>query len=74
VPRGEHGHDLLLGDQPPPRVDDGGEVEPAADPGHLVRQADDLGEVPEIVIEHRTPYSAGQRQASFAADVGAGEH
>jgi hypothetical protein len=74
VPRGEHGQDQFLGDQPPAMVDDGGEVEPPVDSGHLVRQADHLGEVPHVVVEHRTPCRLGQGQARLAADVGAGEN
>ena len=73
VPGGEHGHDLLLGDQPPAVTDDRGEVEPAVDPGHLVGKPGDLGEIPHVVVEHGPCRAAGEGEPGLAADVSVGE-
>jgi hypothetical protein len=59
MPGREHGEDQFLGDQPPPGARDRGEVEAPAVKGHLHRQADYLGEVPKVIVEHRTARSAG---------------
>lgn len=40
--------------------------------GHLVGQADDLGEVPQV-IEHGPRGAVGQGEPGLAADVGADE-
>ena len=41
--------------------------------GHVDRQADDLGEIPQVVLEERAASGIGQAEASLPADVGAGE-
>ncbi len=69
----EHGHNLFLGDQPPPGIGDRGEVEAAQSQAHLHRQAGHLREVPPIVLEHRAPGSLREGEAGLPADIGAGE-
>ena len=66
-------HDLLLGDQPPAGAGDRGEVEPPAELRHLGGQPGDLGEVPQVVVEHGPGRAAGQGEPGLAADVGARE-
>lgn len=50
VVRGEQGHDQLLRDQSPAGIVDLGEVEAPVLEGQRDRQADDLGQVPEVVF------------------------
>ncbi len=74
VPRHQHGEEQFFGDQPPSPVGDGGEVEHAGGAGHLDRQPDDVGEIPDIVVEQGAVDAAGQGEPCFIADVGTGEH
>ena len=73
VPRGKHREDQFLGDQPPPRDRDRGEVEAPAGQGHLDGQADHVGEVPYIVVEHGAGALRREGEAGLPADIGAGE-
>ncbi len=52
--RGKQRQDQLLDDQPPTWVGDGGEVESPPVEGHLDREPDDVGEIPQVVVEHRS--------------------
>lgn len=54
VVRGEQRQDQLLDDQPPAWVGDRGEVESPTVEGHLDREPDHVGEIPQVVIEHRS--------------------
>src|ERR1039457_592467 len=74
MPRCEHGHDQLCGDQAPSQVVDESEVEPPVLKREGDREADDLGEVPQIVLEDRAAYSLGQAETGLTADIGPGEH
>jgi hypothetical protein len=74
VSGGEHRHAQFLGDLPPAGIGDRSEVEPAAEPRQLGRQADYFGEVPQVLLEHRTVGRFRQRETGLAADVDAGEH
>src|SRR6266487_893639 len=74
VARSEQGHHELFGDQPPPGIADEGEGEPPVVKCQLDRQAHDLCEVPEVVLEDRTPYPVGQGEPGLTADIDAGEH
>jgi len=60
VSRAEGGDDQLLGDQAPSRVADYGEVEAAVRQWDVDCQPDDLGEVPQVVIEQRAANTVGQ--------------
>ena len=71
--RGEHGQHELLGDQAPVRVGDRGEIEAPVRQGHIDRQPDHVGEVPQVVLEGRAASLVRQCQAGLAADVGTGE-
>lgn len=73
VIRGQQRQDQLLGDQPPAGVGDGGEVESASVKGHLDREPDHVGEIPQVVVEYRSWRAARQREPGVAADVRAGE-
>ena len=54
VVRGEQRQDQLLGDQPPAWVGDRGEVESPTVEGHLDREPDHVGEIPQVVVEYRS--------------------
>jgi hypothetical protein len=44
----------LLDDQPPTGVGDRGEVESPTVEGHLDREPDHVGEIPQVLVEHRS--------------------
>lgn len=74
VLRSKQSHDQVLGHQPPPRVTDEGEVEAPVLKCQLDREADDLGQVPQVVLEEgrRTPSgraSPASRQTSTPANT-----
>ncbi len=54
VVRGEQRQDQLLDDQPPAWVIDRGEVESPTVEGHLDREPDHVGEIPQVVVEYRS--------------------
>ncbi|MEU5540444.1 hypothetical protein [Streptomyces sp. NPDC020362] len=62
-----------MANQPPSSVGDGGEVEAAGAERELDGQAGDVGEVPDVVLEHRADGCIGKREAGLPADVGGGE-
>ena len=72
--RGQDGDDELLGDQPPAHVDDLGEDEAPFGLLQLNRQAGHLGEVPDIVVEHRPGGPVREAEAGQGGYVGACEH
>jgi len=54
VVRDQQRQDHLLDDRPPAWVDDRGEVESPAVEGHLDREPDHIGEIPQVLVEHRS--------------------
>src|ERR1039457_1468314 len=73
VPRHEHCEDQLLGGQPPSRVGDLREAEPADVRAHRDGKPGHVGEVPQVVVEQGPEGLVREREPGLPADVSAGE-
>ena len=67
------GVDVLLGDQPPARIGDGGEVEPGVTHLQVGGQAGDVAEVPHVLVETDGAPAGYQGQGGGGAHIRSGE-